>query len=134
MKKNILIFLVALNLVTCPMAFVYGAPQDSGQMQQKADFLDVKTFIYDSQGARDPFTPLLTKDGRPVVTYSRIASVNDVVVEGILYDRQGESVVVINDVILKQGDSISDIKVEKIEKDFVVLSFKGQEHTFKIKE
>jgi len=91
-------------------------------------------FIYDSYGNRDPFMPLITKDGRPITTYAKIGSINDVVIEGILYDPQSGSVVIINDIILKQGDSISGIMVKKIEKNSVVLSFKDKEHTLKIKE
>jgi type II secretory pathway component PulC len=95
---------------------------------------DQAQFTYDSQGNRDPFMPLLTKDGRPITTYSRIGSINDIIVEGILYDPQGASIVIINDMILKHGDSISGVTVKKIEKNSVVLSFKGEDHTFKIKE
>jgi len=95
---------------------------------------DETEFIYDSRGERDPFMPLITKDGKAITTYGRISSISDVVVEGILYDAQGESVVVINDVVLKEGDSISGITVKSIEKNSVVLSFKDKEHTLKIKE
>ena len=91
-------------------------------------------FTYDSQGARDPFIPLLTKDGKPITTYAKIGSINDIVIEGILYDPQGESVVVINDLILKLGSTINGITVKSIEKNSVVLSFKGEDHTFKVKE
>jgi len=96
--------------------------------------LDEPVFVYDSQGARDPFMPLLTKDGKPITTYAKIGSINDIVIEGILYDPQGESVVVINDLILKQGSTISGVTVKSIEKNSVVLSFKGEDHTFKVKE
>jgi hypothetical protein len=101
---------------------------------QLAVSAEAGAFVYSREGKRDPFVPLLTKDGKPVTTYAKITSMDDVVIEGILYDGHGNSVVIINDVILRQGDTISDIKVEKIEKDFVVLSFKEQKHTFKIKE
>ncbi len=110
----------ACNLlpVTCPLAIASEEP----------------VFVYDSHGKRDPFIPLITKDGRTLTAYSDIISISDVVIEGILFDLKGGSVVIINDIILKQADSISDIVVEKIEKDYVVLSFKGQEYTFNLKE
>jgi hypothetical protein len=96
--------------------------------------LEENPFTYESRGRRDPFIPLITKDGRTLTAYSDIISISDVVIEGILFDLKGGSVVIINDIILKQADSISDIVVEKIEKDYVVLSFKGQEYTFNLKE
>ena len=91
-------------------------------------------FIYDSHGNRDPFMPLLTKDGKPITAYAKIGSINDVVIEGILYDPQGGSVIIINDIMLKKQDTVSGITVKSIEKNSVVLSFKGEDHTFKVKE
>jgi hypothetical protein len=126
MRKYILLFLVfllqpaACNLLpaTCPLAIASEEP----------------VFAYDSHGKRDPFIPLVTKDGRTLTAYSDIISISDVVVEGILFDPKGGSVVIINDIILKQADTISGIVVEKIEKDYVVLSFKGEQHKFNLKE
>lgn len=125
MKKYILVFififlqLATYNLqLTLPLAFALEEP----------------VFVYDSQGVRDPFMPLLTKDGKPITAYAKIGSISDIVIEGILYDPQGESVVIINDLILKQGSSINGITVKSIERNSVVLSFKGEDHTFKIKE
>jgi len=124
-KKYILVFififlqLATYNLqLTLPLAFALEEP----------------VFVYDSQGVRDPFMPLLTKDGKPITAYAKIGSISDIVIEGILYDPQGESVVIINDLILKQGSSINGITVKSIERNSVVLSFKGEDHTFKIKE
>jgi hypothetical protein len=121
MRIIILVLLIFLQLATW-------------NLQPVAAFSDETPFIYDSQGNRDPFMPLLTKDGRPITTYSRIGSIHDIIVEGILYDPQGASIVIINDMILKQADTISGITVKKIEKNSVILSFKGEDHTFKIKE
>ena len=120
MKKVILILLISFQFSAPSFQLVFASEEP--------------VFIYDSYGNRDPFMPLLTKDGRPITTYSKIGSINDIVIEGILYDPQGESVVVINDLILKQGSTISGVTVKSIEKNSVVLSFKGEDHTFKVKE
>jgi type II secretory pathway component PulC len=142
MKIIILVLLITLQLATCPSALAsphsvrdFAGPLAEGPRAQRgATFSEKAPFIYDSQGSRDPFMPLLTKDGRPVTVYGSISSIGDVVIEGILFDPRGESFVVINDIILKQEDSISGVTVKKIEKNSVVLSFKGEDHTFKIKE
>ena len=125
MKIIILILLIILQLATCNM---------QPATRNLAFASDDEQFVYDSQGNRDPFMPLLTKDGRPITTYSKIDSIHDVIIEGILYDPQGASIVIINDMILKQADSTNGVTVKKIEKNSVVLSFKGEDHTFKIKE
>ena len=124
-KLSIIILMLFVKLAICSLQPAACPP---------AFALEEEVFLYDSQGKRDPFMPLITKDGRPITTYGRITSISDVVIEGILYDPQGESVVVINDIILKQGDSISGIMVKNIRKNSVVLSFKGEDHTLKIKE
>jgi hypothetical protein len=133
-KFIIIILLLFLQLATCPSALASGSLTEVPRAQRGATFSEEVPFIYDSEGRRDPFMPLLTKDGRPVTTYSNIGSINDVIVEGIMYDPRGGSVVVINDVILRQGDNISNVTVKSIGKDSVLLTFKGEDHTFKIKE
>jgi len=91
-------------------------------------------FVYDSCENRDPFMPLITKDGKPLATHVKIRSIGDVAVEGLLYDPMGDSIVIVNDVILKKGDTASEITVKDIRKDSVTLSFKGKDHNFNIKE
>jgi hypothetical protein len=122
MRMIILVLLIILQLATWNLQPVtcFASAQEQ--------------FVYDSRDNRDPFMPLLTKDGRPITTYSRIGSIHDIIVEGILYDPQGASLVIINDMILKQADTINGVTVKKIEKNSVLLSFKGEDHTFKIKE
>jgi hypothetical protein len=141
MSKYIIIFIVVvLQPVTWLWAFVSGPltgesrTKISGTPQPESASSKEAVSIYDSEDKRDPFMPLLTKDGRPITTYSKISSIHDVFIEGILYDPNGESVVIVNDVVLKQGGSVSGLTVKEIVKDSVTLSFKGREHIFKIKE
>ncbi len=120
MKKTIFITILFLSLIPCNLFFTY-AQEDT-------------LFEYVSSGNRDPFIPLATKDGRLRVTYGAIDSIDDVILEGILFDKDGESVVIMNDLVLKENEQIGSIQVKKIERDRVILSFKGEDHTFKLKE
>ncbi len=92
------------------------------------------SFKYESRGRRDPFIPLVTEDGKLTITYGTLESLDDVLLEGILYDPAGESVVIMNDLVLKEGSSIGKIQIKKIYADKVILSFNGEDHTFKLKE
>ena len=125
MKKIIIIgLLLFLQLAACNLQpTAYPSAFASGQEQ----------FIYDSHGRRDPFAPLMDKDGRRIATYSKAGSVSDLVIEGIIYDAYGDSVVIINDMILKEGESVSGATVKEIKKHSVVLSFKGKDHEFNVK-
>jgi len=119
MKTSLIIALIFFTLI-CSSIFSYAQTEAS--------------FIYESEGRRDPFIPLITKEGKLLVTYGVITSINDVVLEGILYDPEGESIVILNDLVLKENDQVGNIKVERIEKNRVILSCKGEEHIFKTKE
>lgn len=91
-------------------------------------------FIYKSGGRKDPFVPLVTKDGKLMVTYGVISSIDDVVLEGIIYDPKAESIVVLNGLILKENDQIGSVRVERIEEDRVILIYQNEKYTFKLKE
>ncbi|MFH1868544.1 MAG: hypothetical protein ABH843_06190 [Candidatus Omnitrophota bacterium] len=95
---------------------------------------DEKLFTYEDMDIRDPFVPLVDKDGKLMVTHGSIDSIRDIVVEGILYDNDGESVVILNGLVLKENDQVGDIKVERIQKHQVVLSSKSKKYTLKLKE
>ena len=69
------------------------------------------SFTYKEDG-RDPFIPLVSKDGKLMVTYGAINSINDVILEGILFDSEGESVVIMNDLVLKANDQIGNMKIK----------------------
>ncbi len=91
------------------------------------------SFIYE-ENVRDPFMPLVSKDGKLMVTYGAINSINDIILEGILFDAGGESVVVMNDLVLKVNDHVGNIKVKHIKENEVIILFKGEEYTLKPKE
>jgi len=125
MKKIIYIIYLSFIFLTFsfflfPFSFIY-AQEDA-------------IFKYEAGVNRDPFIPLVTKDGKLTITYGTLNSINDVILEGILYDPSGESVVIMNDLVLKEGTRAGDIQVKKIEEDRVVLSFEGKDYTFKLKE
>ena len=91
------------------------------------------SFTYKEDG-RDPFIPLVSKDGKLMVTYGAINSINDVILEGILFDSEGESVVIMNDLVLKVNDQVGNIKIKEIKKNEVIISFKGKDYILKPKE
>ena len=120
MKKTIFITLLLLCLAPCTLRLAHAQ--------------DDIPFKYGSASKRDPFIPLVTKDGKLTVVYGTLVSINDVILEGILYDAAGDSVVIMNDMVLKEGAKVGSIEVKKIEKDCVILSSEGKDHIFKLKE
>lgn len=82
-----------------------------------------ETLLYDARGRRDPFMPLV-RDGRPVAVIPESSSTTasgDFVLIGILWDPHGQSLALINDTEVREGDMIGDYQVADIEQNAVVL-------------
>jgi len=94
----------------------------------------VDLFKYDAEGRRDPFIPLVTKEGKIAFGYGTIRSIEDMRLEGIVYDPGGDSIAVINGMVLKENDTIGNIKLIKIESDKVSLLFNQTKHVIRLSE
>ena len=86
---------------------------------------------YDSGGRRDPFIPLVTPEG---VVDAKKFSAKDLRIEGIIYDPNGGSMVLINGEFYKQGENVNGANVITIFRDRVVLSQSDEEKTLWIRE
>ena len=84
-----------------------------------------KEFVYESGNKRDPLTPLVTKDGF-LISFDSEQELEDIRVEGIIYDENDISYAIINGNIVKTGDRIGSIKVIRIEKNKVII-FKNEQ-------
>jgi len=96
--------------------------------------VDTSSFKYGATGTRDPFMPLVTKDGKIVSGYAATKSIEDIRLEGIVYDSEGGSIAIINGEVLKEDDMIGNIKVIKIESDKVSLLFNQKEYVVNLSE
>lgn len=91
-------------------------------------------FKYDHHGKRDPFIPLVDKDGNLLPEVRPIGSVEELRLEGVLWDREGESYAIISGSILKVGDMLADYKLVKIERKAVILTRAGEEVRINLNE
>ncbi|MCM8782155.1 MAG: general secretion pathway protein GspB [Candidatus Omnitrophica bacterium] len=86
-------------------------------------------FYYDPKGKRDPFIPLVgTGTGQQKKEAADILSIEDVVLEGIVYDERGGSMAVINGTLLKEGVQVGLIMVDKIEPKKVILRIEDKRY------
>ena len=87
---------------------------------------------YESRGKRDPLIPLLTKEGQrifpPGYDEEVPTGVRGLSLQGIVFDGRAESYAVINDRIVREGEQIEGMKVQKVGPDFVVISAEGVDH------
>ena len=98
----------------------------------KGDFLEKADtpFNYDPDGRRDPFMPLVNREGlffEPVVKKENPHQAEtELYLEGIVYEPQGGSCAVINSEIVKAGDKIGDYQVLEVQRQQVVLVRGGE--------
>ena len=87
---------------------------------------------YEDQGRRDPFIPLVDEQGRYLLDTEVLYSSDEVKLSGILWDPQGESSVLINNQIVKIGESVNGFTLERITKDSITISKHGKEYTIRL--
>jgi len=88
-------------------------------------FAETEAPAYQSEGKRDPFIPYVTNDGQLINIGSEEKEFT-LHLEGIIYEKDGQSLVIINGEILKQKDTIGDIKIVEIRKDSLVYMKNGE--------
>ncbi|MFH0791058.1 MAG: hypothetical protein V2A64_05440 [Candidatus Omnitrophota bacterium] len=91
-------------------------------------------FKYNSQGRRDPFIPLVTSDGRLLNPEPEQNNKQELMLEGIIYDKNGMSYAIINGSIAKVGEKIGEFQVLKINNNKVTFIKNGQLSEIKLKE
>lgn len=82
---------------------------------------------YDAHGKRDPFVPLVTMTMREAPGLIGVENVDELNVEGIVYDDKKGSVVVINGSVLREGEELGAVKVIKIKPNGIVVTINGVE-------
>ena len=107
-----------LFICSCCAAFIFGFFVFSYGREK---------YIYDDTGKRNPFSPLITADGRfinlDVVNTPKTLTFN---IQGIMYEPTGISYAIVNAVIVKQGDTVEGNQVMKIEEQKVYFIKDGQ--------
>jgi hypothetical protein len=82
-------------------------------------------FIYNAQGKRNPFTPLVTPDG-VLLKLDKEEAKGDLLIDGIIYDKYGLSYALVNGEVVKIGDKVGDYQILKIEKNKVIFIKEGE--------
>jgi len=89
-------------------------------------FAEDGAFKYDSKSRRDPFIPLISESGGYASDAYEASAVEDIRLEGIVWDDVKGSIAIINGEIAKEGDSLGAIKILKINKDSVIFDVSGE--------
>ena len=94
-------------------------------------YAEEETFIYQRSG-RDPFWPWVTKDGKFIQGGGGSGSLEEVVLEGIIWDPRGDSLAMMNGKILRRGGRIGRFVIVAIGKEEVTLEAEGERYTLRL--
>ena len=94
-------------------------------------YAEENIFSYENNGKRDPFWPLVSPSGA-LINYDQDLSVSDMDLEGVMLEKDGRNVAIINGTIIKVNEKVGLFTVISINADGVVLK-KGQEKTVSLK-
>lgn len=91
-------------------------------------------YKYYSKGKRDPFIPLVTGEAKAGLGLQAVEDIDDVRVEGVIFDPNGKSIVVLNDEILKEGDKMYNVEVLRINRNSVTIKIHDRAHSISLVE
>lgn len=77
--------------------------------------VEEEKFVYDSKRMRDPFVPLITDTAKISVGLINVETIEDINLEGLIWDPEGNSLVILNGVVLKENQQVYNVRVTKIE-------------------
>ena len=91
-----------------------------------------EAFKYNANSKRDPFTPLISETGNYASDAYEASAIEDIRLEGIVWDDLKGSIAIINGEIAKEGESLGAVKILKIEKDSVTFGVNGESIKIKL--
>jgi len=95
---------------------------------------EATAFVYDSKGKRDPFVPLVKGAAKGYTGLDNVESADELVLEGILWDKSGGSIAVLNGVLLKEGNKVNNIQLLEIAPKKVFLLIDGEKYNLTLEE
>ena len=92
-------------------------------------------YKYYSKGKRDPFIPLVSgKMKIASLGLESVETIDDVKLEGIMFDPQGESIAVLNGEVVKEGERAVNIEIVEIRDMSVTLKIYNRLYTVNLIE
>ena len=92
-------------------------------------------FVYNAEGKRDPFVPLIGVTGASAASgIGGISSLDNVTLQGIIVSPSGHKSVILNGEMMKEGDCVGDLTIVKISNNKVTVKIGQQAHDLRLYE
>lgn len=92
-----------------------------------------ENFKYDPHDKRDPFRPLVDRDGNILPEVRPVTANVQLNLEGIVWSGKGDSYAVLGGSVVRTGDLLGDYKVKAIEKSRVILERGNEESVINLR-
>ena len=92
-----------------------------------------ENFKYDPKNKRDPFRPLVDKDGNILPEVRPVSATVELNLEGIVWSGKGDSYAILGGSVVRAGDLLGDYKVKAIEKSRVILERGNEESVINLR-
>ena len=80
---------------------------------------------------KDPFVPLISKNGTILISHK--VTIGGLIIKGIIYSKESP-VAIINDLVLREGESVGGYTVVRIEEKKVILKNNNKEFILNLEE
>ncbi|MBN1872218.1 MAG: hypothetical protein JW800_06575 [Candidatus Omnitrophica bacterium] len=91
-------------------------------------------YEYKAYANRDPFIPLITGEVRLSLGLEYVESIEDIRLEGIIYDPNAESLAILNGEMMKEGDALFNVGLVKIFADGVKIKIYDETYMVSLSE
>lgn len=92
-----------------------------------------ENFKYDPNNKRDPFRPLVDRNGNLLPEVRPVSTNVQLNLEGIVWSGKGDSYAILGGSVVRAGDLLGDYKVKTIEKSRVILERGNEESVINLR-
>ena len=89
-------------------------------------------FVYNDGGKRDPFMALISPEGTVGTGTAGVESIDDITLEGIVWDPSGGSFAIVNGEILKENEQVNNVKITDISPNAIVILINNNVYTINL--
>lgn len=99
----------------------------SGIIVFEKEALSKEEALYNAQGKRDPFIPLISLSSRVASGLLGVETFDELVIEGIVHDPGKKSIVIVNGAVMNVGEEVGSVKLIEVRPDGALFAISGVE-------
>ncbi len=102
-------------------------------LMSQSNYAAEEKFIYSSKDRRDPFIPLIGEGGELLLP-QEMKFTEGIVLQGIIFDPERESLAIVNGEIFKEGQPVGGFMLNRINERNIILIRDGKNYIINLVE